>query len=1106
MSNNANQQTNVQEGEENLTTQIQHKVEDIKEATVNTFSKKEPEPEPEPKAFGEHLDDAVEGTKSFIRSYTDPVKEAVTDTVHDNVVAPAGETMVKAGEMLKEKSEELSPTPPEKSLVEKVQDNIVEPTTEKVKEGINKITGKEEEKEEEAEKKKSTRGKGKGKKGKKGKAAGAVDDFEAGSDFSADDLFEDGDSGRPGKGKKAGKKLSKKQAAKAGLDYEEDEPAPAQADGAEDETLEAKIKKSRPPPKVRIDSGVQPGYVNVRLEDISVIFRNQEVCSGCTWGVQTGDRVGLVGANGGGKTTQLRIMYGELEPTAGEVVKSSADLRISFLRQEFVDDLVLSRTLKEELQSVFIEEAQVMEELDNFDKVLEGCKNDPDEMQRQLDRMQDLQRRADSMQVSMLQSKVEKIMDLMGFTPEEGDALVASFSGGWKMRIGLGKILLTEPNLLLLDEPTNHLDLESIEWMEKFLINQKIPMVIVSHDREFLDRVCNKIVDVEGGKTQSYDGNYSRFLKLKQERREAWESAYNAQMKKVKAEKDWINRFKSGAQAAQAASRQKKLDKKMASDEWVQKPPTPGKPLRFRFPPAPRVGDGYAIMTATGIGHGYEQEGRESVLFSDVQLNVEKGERVAFLGPNGCGKSTFLRLVVGKEKPNEGQITLGGNNIAVSYYEQNQADVLDLEKTVLETMKDAADGRMEYEEIRALLGQFLFKGDSVDKKLEHLSGGEKARVALCTMMMSPANLLVLDEPTNHLDLGSCVWLEDHLKTYDKILVITSHSQDFLNGVCTNMMVMRQTSLQYWAGNYDQYVKTRLEQETNQMKLYQKQQEEIKHTKDFIASCGTYANLVKQAKSRQKMLDRMEEAGLIQPVQQEKRLVLKFPECGKLVPPVIAFTDVAFSYSGKKKDYLYRNLNIGVDSDSRIALLGPNGAGKSTLVKLMRGDLHPTEGSISRRPGLRLGSFNQHSADQLDPDMSPISYIQSKFPDKFKDQQEWRTAVGRFGITGEKQVEPIWKLSEGLKSRLVFTELAMRGPHVLLLDEPTNHLDMECIDSLADAIKEFDGGMVLVSHDFRLIEQVATEIWVCDKDVIPWKGTIREYKDLLRKQMAEAAAK
>ena len=627
----------------------------------------------------------------------------------------------------------------------------------------------------------------KGKKGKKGGISGSLLDelFSGEGDGDSDGDFDpfaslDEDNGRP---KLSKKKQGKKKKGKGDNSVEMTTDGAEQSEASEPDA-ESKIKK-RPPPKVRIDSSAQPGYVSLRMQNIGITFKGQDVLTDATWSVTSGDRVGLVGANGGGKTTQLRILSGELEPSTGDIIKSSADLRLAFLRQEFVDELVSTRTLKEELMSVFTEEMAIVKELDEVTAELETCGEDAERMQTVLDRMEELNRKAEAKGVSALDSRVEKILDTMGFQPEEGDNLVASFSGGWKMRIGLGKILLTKPNILLLDEPTNHLDLESIEWMEQFLINNNLPMVIVSHDREFLDKVCTKIVDCENGKTQQYDGNYSRFMKLKRERMEAWQSAYDAQMKRVKADKDFINRFKSGAQASQAASRERKLEKLMASEEWVQKPPTPGKRLRFRFPPAPRIGDGYSVCSVQGLKHGCAERPGKEVLFQGVNLNVEKEDRVAFLGPNGCGKSTLLRLVVGNEAPNEGTCQLGGGeneNLVVNYYEQNQADCLDLDKTVLQTIQQAADGSIEYEEIRALLGQFLFKGNTVDKKLEVLSGGEKARVALCRMMLRPCNLLVLDEPTNHLDIPAKEMLEEALQHYDGTLLVISHDRYFISQV------------------------------------------------------------------------------------------------------------------------------------------------------------------------------------------------------------------------------------------------------------------------------------------------------------------------------------
>merc|ERR1719313_125958 len=397
-----------------------------------------------------------------------------------------------------------------------------------------------------------------------------------------------------------------------------------------------------------------------------------------------------------------------------------------------------------------------------------------------------------------------------------------------------------------------------------------------------------------------------------------------------------------------------------------------------------------------------------------------------------------------------------------------------------------------------------------------MSGGWRMRVALAQALFVRPMLLILDEPTNHLDLGACVWLEDYLAKWDSILVLTSHSADFLNGVCskTYHLTVRNT-LDLYGGNYDAYVKTRKENEVNQQKKYEKEQDDIKHLKEFISSCGTYSNLVKQAQSKQKIIDKMVEAGLTTKVVPDPVFRFTFPNSAKLPPPVMAFQDVSFAYSGKKEDYLYTHLEFGVDCDSRIALVGPNGAGKSTLLKLMLQEIEPSEGEVRKNPHLRFGRYNQHSEDVLDLNKTPLDFLRDLFPDgivttegkKKMDIPDWRAKLGIFGVTGERQARPISTMSPGFRARLVFCLMSLRNPHMLLLDEPTNPLDMDMIDSLALAIKAFSGGLVLVSHDFRLLEQVADEIWVCDeKKITPWKGTIQEYKAKLRKDMADASGK
>mmetsp|Transcript_28319 Transcript_28319/g.60370 ORF Transcript_28319/g.60370 Transcript_28319/m.60370 type:complete len:891 (-) Transcript_28319:172-2844(-) len=630
---------------------------------------------------------------------------------------------------------------------------------------------------------------------------------------------------------KNAKKLKKKQAKNLGISVEEyekreeageldldvaagddtqvngDATADAASPAAPEEkkkglTAEERIRKDRPPPRIRIMESSQPDYTALRLENIAITFRDQPVLKSATWGVQTGDRIGLVGANGAGKTTQLRILAGELEPTAGDVIKSHKDIRVAMLRQEFVDEIIMTRSLRDEFKSVFTEEAEIMDQLAVAEKELEGMTGNEDDakaMQEVLDRMAKLQAKADAKNVNALDSRVSKIMDLMGFEQEEGDYEVSMFSGGWKMRIGLGKVLLKDPNILLLDEPTNHLDLESVEWLEAFLRNQNIPMVIVSHDREFLDQVCTKIVDAEGGICTEYQGNYSNFMGLKKTRMDSWNASYNAQEKKIKEERSWIQKWKL-KQPQAAKQRAAQLEKQKNSDDYVQKPPFSGKPFRFRFPPAPRLSP--EVAEVKGLSHGYGDGANP--LFEDTDLFVEKSDRIAVIGSNGAGKSTLLRILMGKEEPDKGSAGVIGQNVFPVYFEQNQADVLDLNKSVVDTVQGASS-RESYNELRALLGQFLFKGDAVDKKVENLSGGEKARLSLCCMMLKESNLLILDEPTNHLDIPAKEMLEEALQHFDGSVVVISHDRYFISKVATTIVAIEDKKLVKYGGDYKFYM-------------------------------------------------------------------------------------------------------------------------------------------------------------------------------------------------------------------------------------------------------------------------------------------------------------
>jgi ATP-binding cassette subfamily F protein 3 len=528
----------------------------------------------------------------------------------------------------------------------------------------------------------------------------------------------------------------------------------------------------------------------LRLEHISKTYPTGEILRDINWEIKPGDRIGLVGVNGAGKSTQLKIIAGEIEPTAGEIIRP-ASLRIAYLTQEF--DVDPNHTVREEFWTVFTEANDIQHSLHQIQQQMEVAEaKELDLLIKKLDR---LQRQFEALDGYGLDARIEKILPEMGFALGDGDRFVSAFSGGWQMRMSLGKILLQEPDILLLDEPTNHLDLETIEWLETYLKKLNTPIVIVSHDREFIDRLCNQIVETERGVSTTYLGNYTSYLEQKILSREMQQSTFERQEKELERQQRFIERFRASAtRSTQAKSREKQLEK----IELIEAPTADLKTLHFHFQPAPR--SGREVVMIKDLTHVYD----DKILFLGVNLEIERGDRIAFLGANGTGKSTLLRLIVGMEQPTDGKVTLGKHNVIPAYFEQNQAEALDLSKTVMDTLHDEVPD-WKNEEVRTLLGRFLFSGDTVFKKVAALSGGEKARLALAKMLLQPANLFILDEPTNHLDIPAKEMLEDALQNYDGTVIVVSHDRYFISQVANKIVEIRDGELRVYQGDYHYYL-------------------------------------------------------------------------------------------------------------------------------------------------------------------------------------------------------------------------------------------------------------------------------------------------------------
>jgi len=515
-------------------------------------------------------------------------------------------------------------------------------------------------------------------------------------------------------------------------------------------------------------------------------------------------------------------------------------------------------------------------------------------------------------------------------------------------------------------------------------------------------------------------------------------------------------------------------------------------------------------------------------LIEETELVINYGNRYGFIGPNGSGKSTVMKAIAARSIPIPESIDLyfldaeyeACDKTAIQAVFEVQDEVKELENQaehLNNKMTEVADDEEMLAMVQSQLELVYEKLDDLDvntaearassilfglgftpqmqlMKTKEFSGGWRMRVALARALFLKPEFLLLDEPTNHLDMEAVLWLEEYLAKWDKILFFVCHSQDFMNNVCTDIVRLDPTykKLRYYSGNYDTYVQTRRDQDMVQMRTYEAEQRDIAEIQDFIARFGHgTVKMVRQAQSREKLLQKKLEAGLTSKPEEIKMYDWSFPDAGQLPVPVLAIENVCFAYP--KSNPLYHDVDFGVDLQTRVALVGPNGAGKTTLFKLICEELQPTKGQIKRNSHLKISRFTQHFEDKLDLDMTPLDFFKQKLMPK-EPIDKIRSLLGRFGCSGDQQMQIMGQLSAGQKARIVFAIIAWEKPHLLLLDEPTNPLDMESIDSLALCLKKFKGGVVMISHDMRLISQCAQEIYICDdKKITKYRGDIMDFK-------------
>lgn len=576
----------------------------------------------------------------------------------------------------------------------------------------------------------------------------------------------------------------------------------------------------------------------ISVSGLSVSFGGTTLYEDISFLINNKDRIGLAGKNGSGKSTLLKILAGIKKSYDGKV-SIPKGCTIGYLPQDMVHNL--GKTVFDETATAFDEIKKLEQRIDEITHLLETRTDyESDDYMNLITELHEENERYAVIGGNSMTGDIEQTLTGLGFMRNDFARMTDEFSGGWRMRIELAKILLQKPNLLLLDEPTNHLDIESIQWLESFLKNYYGAIVMVSHDRTFLDALTTRTIEISNGRIYDYKANYSKYVLLRKERREQLEAAAKNQQKFIEKTEHLIGRFRAKASKASfAQSLIKKLDKL----EIIELDDEDKKSIRFHFPPVTR--SGVVVVEAANLKKAYGAK----TIFSNVDYIIERQEKIAFVGRNGEGKSTMVRLIAGQEKF-EGTLNIG-INVEIGYYAQNQTENLNLSKTVLKTIEDEATVGTTVN-LRSFLGSFLFRGDDVEKKVSVLSGGEKARLAMCNLLLHPFNFLVLDEPTNHLDMRSKEVLKNALMEYKGTLIIVSHDRDFLQGLTNKVFEFSGGRVKQHIGDINEYINNRKIEHLSELNV----KEKIKSVEKNETTTSDYADNKKQKKERKQLQNKI----------------------------------------------------------------------------------------------------------------------------------------------------------------------------------------------------------------------------------------------------------
>ncbi|MCZ2101089.1 MAG: ABC-F family ATP-binding cassette domain-containing protein [Chitinophagales bacterium] len=581
------------------------------------------------------------------------------------------------------------------------------------------------------------------------------------------------------------------------------------------------------------------------VRDISVHFGERTLLNKVSFMITPRDRIGLIGRNGAGKSTLLKIIAGEKSPDSG-ILEFPTKTTIGYLRQEF--ELNESLKVIDEAMSCHEEALALQKQLHELNQqISERSDYESESYQKILEELGHVTGRLEHFNIATLEIDTVKVLKGLGFTNEDFTRRVSELSGGWKMRIELAKLLLRKPDILMLDEPTNHLDIESIIWLEQYLTTYPGTVILISHDIQFLDNVCNRIIELESGNISDYKLNYKKYLDEKEKQITIRQAAFENQQKEIAQKEKTINRFMAKAtKTKMAQSMKKQLDKV----ERIELPSEETKTMQIRFAEVPR--SGREIVKAVDVAKSFG----DKQIFSNLNITIERGDRVAFVGQNGQGKTTMAKIMIGLLAPTHGHIETG-SNMHLSYYAQNQSELLNLKSTVLEVMEDKAPEEMRTR-VRSILGSFLFSGEDVDKKVSVLSGGERARLAMASLIMKPCNFLILDEPTNHLDIYSKEILKEALKAYHGTLLVISHDREFLAGLTDKVIEFKEGSTKEYLGDIEYFLGKKKMDNMREVDLQKSENTEIQVQESKKANADEVRKAKKQINNIEKQIAKLEE--------------------------------------------------------------------------------------------------------------------------------------------------------------------------------------------------------------------------------------------------------